>query len=105
MTTKDATGDEQTLAAQLDDARSVVVYLVVKESAQYIAIMDVLEASITDLTPDQVEARLQAASNPVDRVRPANPVFRRHAGLVRLGGCMRIGFIGSDCCASSAGAD
>jgi hypothetical protein len=66
MKTKDASGDEQIVAAQLDDARSVVIYLMVKESSQYIAIMDVLEASITDLTPDQVVARLQAAGTPLD---------------------------------------
>lgn len=66
MKSRDPSGDEQILAAQLDDARSVVVYLVVKESSQYIAIMDVLEASITGLTPDQVAARLQAAATPLD---------------------------------------
>lgn len=66
MKSREPSGDEQILAAQLDDARSAVVYLVVKESSQYIAIMDVLEASITDLTPDEVAARLQAAGTPLD---------------------------------------
>src|SRR5437660_3268142 len=66
MKSSEPSGDEQILAAQLDEARSVVVYLVVKESSQYIAIMDVLEASITDLTPGQVAARLHAAGTPLD---------------------------------------
>jgi len=44
-----------------DDARQVVAYLVRPESADYIAIMDVLEASVTDLTVAEVTAALPAA--------------------------------------------
>ena len=45
---------------RLGDSRDVVIYLVAPESAQYIAVMDVLESSITDLTPSEVRTRLQA---------------------------------------------
>jgi uncharacterized protein (TIGR02677 family) len=55
-----APGNDRLEAAHLDDARRALVYLVVQESPQYIAIMGVLEGSITDLTPDDVRARLQA---------------------------------------------
>jgi hypothetical protein len=50
--------DAPVIAAQPGDARAVVIYLVAPESDQYIAIMDVLESSITDLTPREVVARL-----------------------------------------------
>jgi uncharacterized protein (TIGR02677 family) len=42
-----------------DDARRAVAYLVAPESDEYIAIMRVLEAAATDLTPDEVTARLR----------------------------------------------
>lgn len=58
--------EDRVVAAQLEDARSAVIYLVVQESAQYIAIMDVLESSITDLTPGEVGASLQAAGIPIE---------------------------------------
>lgn len=54
-----ADGDDRIVAARIDDARGVLVYLVVQESAQYIAIMDVLESSITDLTPGEIGTRLR----------------------------------------------
>lgn len=69
MTRSDRTGDpgeDRILAAHLEDARSAVIYLVVQESSQYIAIMDVLESSITDLTPDEVGHRLRANGAPLD---------------------------------------
>jgi hypothetical protein len=50
------------------DARSVVIYLVAQESLQYIAIMDVLESSITDLTPAEVRARLQIDEVVLDQI-------------------------------------
>lgn len=59
--------DDRVFAAALDDARRAVIYLVVQESAQYIAIMDVLESSITDLTPGEVAVRLRAAGMPIDQ--------------------------------------
>lgn len=43
------------------DAREVVGYLVRRESSDYIAIMDVLEGSVTDLTVTEVAAALAAA--------------------------------------------
>ena len=43
------------------DARQVVGYLVRPESADYIAIMDVLEGSVTDLTVTEVAAALSVA--------------------------------------------
>ncbi len=46
-------------AARGDD-REVLTYLVVPESDQYIAIMDVLEASVLDLTEAEVATRLSA---------------------------------------------
>lgn len=52
---------------RLGDSRSVVIYLVVQESTQYIAIMDVLESSITDLTPSEVRARLQVEGTSLDQ--------------------------------------
>jgi hypothetical protein len=59
-------GEDRIVAAHVEDARSAVIYLVVQESFQYIAIMDVLESSITDLTPDEVGDRLRAAGLPLD---------------------------------------
>jgi uncharacterized protein (TIGR02677 family) len=63
MAAKDRSGETEQhglIAAQLDDARSVVIYLVAPESVQYIAIMEILEGSITDLTPEEVAAHLHA---------------------------------------------
>ena len=50
----------------VDDARQVVGYLVRPESADYIAIMDVLEGSVTDLTVGEVTAALFAAGLRMD---------------------------------------
>lgn len=57
--------DARIVAAGLEDARRAVIYLVVQESDQYIAIMEVLESSITDLTPDDVGAHLNALGTPL----------------------------------------
>ena len=54
------------VASLVGDARGVLIYLVVPESDQYIAIMDVLESSITDLTPREVGARLRSAGLSID---------------------------------------
>lgn len=57
--------DDPVVATQSGDARLVVIYLVAPESDQYIAIMDVLESSVTDLTPRELVARLQTAGPPI----------------------------------------
>ena len=44
-----------------DDARITLSYLNAPESADYIAVMDVLEASINDLSPMQVASALASA--------------------------------------------
>ncbi len=67
MTVEEGSAEDRVVAARLEDARRAVIYLVVQESAQYIAIMDVLESSITDLTPGEVGARLQTAGTPIDQ--------------------------------------
>ncbi len=69
MTDRDRTGDggpEPFVDARFDDARGVVIYLIAPESSQYIAIMEILEGSITDLTPDEVGVRLHAAGLPLE---------------------------------------
>src|SRR5712691_906977 len=67
MTNEEGFTEDRVVAARLEDARRAVIYLVVQESAQYIAIMDVLESSITDFTPGEVGARLQTAGTPIDQ--------------------------------------
>lgn len=52
--------DDSLVATPPGDARAVLIYLVAPESDQYVAVMDVLEASVTDLTPREVVARLAA---------------------------------------------
>ncbi|MEV8628551.1 DUF2397 family protein [Streptomyces sp. NPDC051079] len=55
-------GSEESAAVDgVADAREVVGYLVRPESSDYIAIMDVLEASVTDLTVSEIAAALTAA--------------------------------------------
>lgn len=55
-------------AAGPDDApvRLVVSFLVAPEAGQYIAVMTVLEASLTDLTPGQVSQALTDAGTPLE---------------------------------------
>lgn len=48
------------------DSRLAVVYLTAPGSDEYIAVMDVLEASVTDMTPAEVVAALAAADRPLD---------------------------------------
>jgi hypothetical protein len=62
------TQEEQDFAGAevVSDARRVVGYLVRPESDEYIAIMDVLEGSVTDLTAAEVAAALSAAGPRVD---------------------------------------
>lgn len=47
------------LALEVTDARRCVAYLLVGESDQYIAVMQVLESSVTDLTPAEVSRALK----------------------------------------------
>ena len=48
------------------DARRSVAYLIAPESDEYIAVMEVLEASVTDLTPAEVTDALGRAGVPMD---------------------------------------
>ena len=61
MSTDSQPSPERIAAAHAGDARVVVTYLVVSESDQYIAIMDVLETSVTDLAPREIGAALRTA--------------------------------------------
>ena len=69
--------DGPSLEAVPDDARITLSYLNATESADYIAVMDVLEASINDLSPAQVTAALAAAG----RYLPADVVENRLESL------------------------
>ncbi len=60
--------DARGSAAVDEDMRAVVTYLVAPESRQYIAVMDVLESSVTDLTPGEVGSRLQALGLALDQM-------------------------------------
>lgn len=66
MADRDRTEDERVVASQIDDTRRVLIYLVVRESSHYIAIMQVLESSIADLTPREVGLQLHAAGVSLD---------------------------------------
>lgn len=48
------------------DSRRATAYLVAPETDEYVAIMNVLEASITDLTPAEVAQALRDAGTPLD---------------------------------------
>lgn len=52
-----------TVGSAPEDARITLSYLNAPESGDYIAVMDVLEASVNDLTPVQVAAALAAAGH------------------------------------------
>lgn len=67
MTDPGESAEDRVVAGQLEDGRRPLIYLVVQESAQYIDIMEVLESSITDLTPGEVGARLQALGAPIEQ--------------------------------------
>lgn len=60
------TDEEQLTTEHVEDARRALLYLVVRESAQYVAIMDVLESSVADLTPVEVRSRLEGAGTRLD---------------------------------------
>ena len=66
VTDKDRPEDERVVASQIDDTRRVLIYLVVRESAHYIAIMQVLESSIADLTPREVGLQLHSTGVVLD---------------------------------------
>jgi len=69
--------DGPSFEAVPDDARITLCYLNATESADYIAVMDVLEASINDLSPAQVASALAAAG----RYLPADVVENRLESL------------------------
>lgn len=50
----------------VDDSRRVMAYLIASESDDYIAVMDVLEGSVTDLSPAEVTSSLAAAGRPIE---------------------------------------
>ena len=54
------------LVVGVDDSRRVMTYLVVRESDDYLAVMDILEGSVNDLTPTDVTAALRAAGRALD---------------------------------------
>lgn len=54
------------LIVGVSDSRRVMTYLVVRESDDYLAVMDVLEGSVTDLTPSQVTAALKTTGHQLD---------------------------------------
>lgn len=58
--------EDRVVAEQLEDARRALIYLVVRESEQYIKIMDVLESSIRELMPIEVGAALRAGGTFLD---------------------------------------
>ena len=74
-------GDSRAENAVPDDARLTLSYLNAPESADYIAVMDVLEASINDLSPVQVASALAT----IDRYLPADVVEARLESLRKWG--------------------
>ena len=59
-------GVTEQVTVGVEDNRRVVMYLISIESDDYIAVMDVLESSVTDLTPAEVTAALAAAGRMMD---------------------------------------
>ena len=59
-----AAGEQVTVG--VDDSRRVMTYLIVPESDDYVAVMDVLEASVTDMSPGDVTAALAASGRVLD---------------------------------------
>ena len=53
------------LSVGVSDNRLALAYLLSRASDDYIAVMDVLEASVTDMTPAEVVAALAAAGHPL----------------------------------------
>jgi Protein of unknown function (DUF2397) len=56
----------ESLAMGVTDARRCVAYLLVPESDEYIAVMEVLESSVIDLTPAEVTEALARSGTPID---------------------------------------
>lgn len=59
--------DHGTEPPPAEDGRRAVSYLVAQESSEYIAVMAVLEASSTDLTPAEVTTLLRDRGTPLDQ--------------------------------------
>jgi len=57
--------DDGDFVAGVSDSRLALAYLLCRASDDYIAVMDVLEASVTDMTPADVVAALAAAGHPM----------------------------------------
>ncbi len=55
--------DDDNFAAGVSDSRLALAYLLSRASDDYIAVMDVLEASVTDMTPAEVVAALAAGGH------------------------------------------
>ncbi|UOY03714.1 DUF2397 family protein [Blastococcus sp. PRF04-17] len=62
----DAATNEHGFRVTVTDARRAMAYLVAPEADDYIAIMAVLEASVTDMTPAEVASALREASTPLN---------------------------------------
>ncbi|MGP8206408.1 MAG: DUF2397 family protein [Acidimicrobiales bacterium] len=58
--------DEPSLVANEGDPRTVVAYLVATYAEDYVAIMDVLESSVTDLSPAALTRALTANDHPLE---------------------------------------
>jgi hypothetical protein len=64
-TSQETSTTEFTVA--VSDARRVTAYLIAPEADEYIAIMTVLESSVSELTPGEVAAAVQAAGISLDQ--------------------------------------
>lgn len=60
-----ASDDDRRLAERDRDSRSALTYLLVKEANDYIAIMDILEQSVTELTPGAVARAMADRGGPL----------------------------------------
>ena len=58
--------DDGDFVAGVSDSRLALAYLLCRASDDYIAVMDVLEASVTDMTPADVVAALAAAGHAME---------------------------------------
>jgi uncharacterized protein (TIGR02677 family) len=66
LTSVPGTDQDRDVIVGVSDSRLAVVYLTAPGSDEYIAVMDVLEASVTDMTPADVVAALAAAGHSLD---------------------------------------
>ncbi|HVA61832.1 MAG TPA: DUF2397 family protein [Mycobacteriales bacterium] len=57
---------EREMVVGVFDSRATAAYLVAPGSDDYVAVMDVLEASVTDLTPSDIVAALAAVGRPLE---------------------------------------